>query len=54
MCNAAETLDAGMIPTGGMEGQNVNIANYLRDFWGKGGREYFVNTMGNVPLDKAP
>lgn len=53
MCNAAETLNFGQVPVGGTEGVNVNIGDYLRDFWNNGGRPYFVQTMGNIPLDSA-
>jgi hypothetical protein len=56
MCNAAATLDFGNVPTGGMQGDNVNIAAYLKHNWDneEWARGYFVQTMGSVKLEDAP
>jgi hypothetical protein len=56
MCNAAATLDFGNIPTGGNQGDFVNIAAYLKHNWDneEWARPYFVQTMGSIPLESAP
>jgi len=56
MCNAAATLNFGKIPIGGMSGNDVNIAEYLKHNWNteEWARPYFIQTMGNIPMDKAP